>query len=140
MEKKCNCHELYDAEYFKGGYPYCPIHDNPMEKKYPIGDNPAKSAWKKRMGVNFDEPGAIQDYCFYEQGYYDAIEATPTGAVWVKASERLPGWKQPVKWRVYGVERKTQTLSYLAYSESPADLPSYEWLDESGQAQAEMAE
>ena len=26
-DKKCNCHEPYDAEYFEGGYPYCPIHD-----------------------------------------------------------------------------------------------------------------
>lgn len=27
MEKKCNCKEPYDAEYFQGGYPYCPVHD-----------------------------------------------------------------------------------------------------------------
>jgi hypothetical protein len=29
LTKKCNCHEPYDAEYFQGGYPYCPIHDKP---------------------------------------------------------------------------------------------------------------
>lgn len=36
-EKKCNCHEPYDAEKSDGGYPRCPVHDVLQEKKYPIG-------------------------------------------------------------------------------------------------------
>jgi len=34
MEKKCNCHEPYNPDYFQAGYPYCPIHDKPVENKY----------------------------------------------------------------------------------------------------------
>jgi hypothetical protein len=37
MEKKCNCNEPYDPDYFQAGYPCCPIHDNSMQNKYPIG-------------------------------------------------------------------------------------------------------
>ena len=57
-------------------------------------------------------------------------ERRVSGAVWVKASERLPGWRQKVRWRLDGIERKVNDVLYLANGESPAYLPDYEWLDE----------
>jgi hypothetical protein len=58
-------------------------------------------------------------------------EEKPQAAVWVKASERLPGWGRSVKWRLDGIERKKCDVFYMANGESPAYMPNYEWYDES---------
>ena len=52
------------------------------------------------------------------------------GAVWVKASMRLPGWKVRVKWRLDEVERGGRhPLADMAY-EYPVSLYDWEWYDE----------
>lgn len=53
------------------------------------------------------------------------------GAVWVKASDRLPGWRTPVKWRFKGVEMKKYDVAYMSQAESPRHWMDYEWYDES---------
>lgn len=62
------------------------------------------------------------------------VGAGVKGAVWVKASERLPGFETPVKWRLDGIERNKGkvTVVYMANGESPAFLSDYEWYDETG--------
>jgi hypothetical protein len=51
------------------------------------------------------------------------------GAVWVKASERLPGWAQKVKWRVEDGE-VLPGENALSDMTSPFSLEGFEWLDE----------
>lgn len=67
---------------------------------------------------------------------FDGRHVQRSGAVWVKASDRLPGFKTPVKWRLDGIERNKGKVIvvYMATGESPAFLSDYEWLDESGTA------
>lgn len=59
-------------------------------------------------------------------------EARPRqeGAVWVKATERLPGWNKEVKWRQLGKERGYETpKSMLGWASM--FLKDLEWYDES---------
>lgn len=59
---------------------------------------------------------------------------TQQGAVWVMATDRLPGWYKPTKWRLYGVEMDGQyALAYMT-NNYPNSLYGWEWLDESGQS------
>lgn len=60
----------------------------------------------------------------------EALRDAQTGAVWVKASERFPGWRKPVRWRLGGIEKKVCDVYYLMQAESPAHISEYEWLDE----------
>jgi len=64
--------------------------------------------------------------------YATGATSTTQGAVWVPASERLPGWGKRVKWRLDGTEMKENDVLYMANGESPSVLPKYEWLDETG--------
>lgn len=87
--------------------------------------------------------GASNEKISYEETLYqiehfakEGLKSAQQGAVWVRASERLPGFKTPVKWRLDGIERNKGkvTVIYMANGESPAHLPDYEWYDESGTA------
>lgn len=60
--------------------------------------------------------------------------------MWVKASERLPGWRTPVKWRLKGVEMKKYDVAYISQAESPAHWMDLEWLDESATPSESPAE
>lgn len=53
------------------------------------------------------------------------------GEVWVKASERLPGVKTPVKWREGETEMKVKTVWYMVLDTNSEYLSKCEWLDES---------
>lgn len=53
------------------------------------------------------------------------------GALWVKASDRLPGVKTRVKWRLDKVQSERK-YSLLEMTGPLVDLYGYEWLDESG--------
>jgi hypothetical protein len=61
------------------------------------------------------------------------VRDKPTGAIWVKASDQLPGWRTPVRWRHEsgGEVPAKQTVSAMINS-TPVSLHEYEWLDESG--------
>lgn len=51
------------------------------------------------------------------------------GAVWVKATARLPGWDKLVEWRFAGKEPTAkETVRFLS---SAANIHQWEWLDES---------
>lgn len=68
-----------------------------------------------------------QDFQFHSY----QVELAQPGPVWVKASERLPGWRTPVRWRLKGVEMKKYDVAYISQAESPAHWMDLEWLDES---------
>lgn len=55
----------------------------------------------------------------------------PAGCEWVKASERLPGLKTAVKWRVDGIEMKAKALWYMVHDTNSEYLSNCEWYDES---------
>lgn len=49
---------------------------------------------------------------------------------WINAKERLPGWKQVVRWRVNGVQRNTpQSISMFQY-QGLIDIDDFEWCEE----------
>jgi len=64
----------------------------------------------------------------------DEFAATPQGIGWVKASERLPGLKTPVKWRQGELEMKVKAVWYMVLDTNTEYLSNCEWLDE-GQPQ-----
>jgi hypothetical protein len=67
----------------------------------------------------------------YEQRTAQLFRPQP-GAVWVKATTRLPGWDIIVEWRFAGKEPTArETVRFLS---SAANLHQWEWLDESGQS------
>lgn len=66
-----------------------------------------------------------------EQWLKDYASKAQQGARWVKASERLPGIKKPVKWRSSGVEMKVQQLWYMVHDTNSEYLSECEWYDES---------
>lgn len=56
------------------------------------------------------------------------IEPTPQAAVWVKATDRLPGWDKLAEWRFVGKEPTAkETVRFLF---NAANLDRWEWLDE----------
>lgn len=59
------------------------------------------------------------------------MEVAPAGAVWVKASDRLPGLKTPVKWRQGEMEMKVKAVWYMVLDTNSEYLSKCEWLDES---------
>lgn len=56
----------------------------------------------------------------------------PHGPMWVKASDRLPGIKSPVKWREGEREMKVKPVWYMLLDSNSQYLSKCEWLDESG--------
>lgn len=59
------------------------------------------------------------------------VEKAQPGAGWVKASERLPGWKLKVKWRD-GNDHSYATDGEISFFEmDKPNLEGWEWLDES---------
>jgi len=62
------------------------------------------------------------------------LKKAQTGAIWVKASERLPGIKTPVKWRQGEREMKVKAVWYMVLDTDSEYLSKCEWLDESGTA------
>lgn len=60
------------------------------------------------------------------------------GPVWVKASERLPGLKKPVRWRLDGKELSPREVWYMVHDTNSGSLINYEWLDESATAAAPL--
>jgi hypothetical protein len=123
-----------------------------MEKKYPIGDKdmilPAdkvafmlKTIQELKADNKIDhESGEYDRFNVKQEGRYKALEevlqwlnpAAPTGARWVKATTRLPGWEQLVKWRFNGVEQSEKSTVKMSFN--AANLDRWEWLDESGTA------
>lgn len=60
-----------------------------------------------------------------------------TGAVWVKASDRLPGWVFPVKWRLgNGPETQRKIALSEMTDNGMKEILKWEWFDESGTAEA----
>lgn len=60
-----------------------------------------------------------------------------TGAVWVKAKDRLPGWKRRVKWRD-GNDHSCATNGEISLFEmEKPNLEGWEWYDESPAAARE---
>jgi hypothetical protein len=62
-------------------------------------------------------------------------KGAPTGPVWVKATEALPGFAKPVKWKsAKGDEVKGKwSITQMTYN-GPDSLEGWEWLDESAPA------
>lgn len=54
-----------------------------------------------------------------------------TGPVWVKASERLPGWKKRVKWRDGNNHSYATDGEISLFEMEKPNLEGWEWLDES---------
>lgn len=54
----------------------------------------------------------------------------PQGAVWVKASERLPGVRAEVKWRIDDVEWGVKETPLGMWYNKPNTFHKYEWYDE----------
>lgn len=86
------------------------------------------------------QPEAVGNYRITFEGLKRAIEEAlrieqpKTGAVWVKASERLPGWGQFVNWRYNDKIPAGKDTVYGMTNRRPVSLHSLEWLDESGTA------
>jgi hypothetical protein len=54
----------------------------------------------------------------------------PQGAVWVKTTDRLPGWNQPVYWRI-GVGPQTKGKTPLSEMFKGGYIENWQWQDES---------
>lgn len=156
-EKKCNCNEPYDAEYFQGGYPYCPVHDKPKESNMAIIGHGEP---KHHPGSSYQN---LFDYLTKEHGLTllqgemdDLISMVykfhPVGAVWVKASTRTSTQGK----QVYAKDESgRKTVGYFTKSNLASDVidtfysmvggfyikgkdyESLEWLDESPAAARE---
>lgn len=93
---------------------------------------PADDAVQNWFEENIDKECSASSAVYKFRQWLESLQVTrQVGAVWVKASERLPGFKTPVKWRLDGIERNKGkvTVVYMANGESPAYLSDYEWLD-----------
>lgn len=66
-------------------------------------------------------------------------EAQP-GAVWVKASERLPGWKKRVKWRDGNNHSYATDGEISLFEMEMPNLEGWEWLDESAAGREDAVE
>lgn len=127
-----------------------------MEKKYPIDDwsnyIPQMSNIQDRTGISIEWQklwAEIENWYGdpkkHETGehFLKRMQATyfrppaeaerGKGAVWVKASERLPGLRTPVKWRQGEIEMKVTPVWYMVLDTNSEYLSECEWLDESGQ-------
>lgn len=74
------------------------------------------------------------------EGLKNAVEELKrqTGAVWVKASERLPGWRQSVKWKSHeGAEVGKHPLFAMTDPGTAEAMDGWEWLDESAAGREE---
>jgi hypothetical protein len=116
---------LYDLSYVLEQVPkvYCHITGNKMSKVMYASETVISVA-DDYFQQKLDE--AIED----EKG--EKIEVAPKGAVWVEATDRLPGLKTPVKWRQGETELKVQPVWYMVLDTNSEYLSKCEWLDESG--------
>lgn len=86
-----------------------------------------------------DDPrscGAYQSHCGRSLAYVreSQVPVVESGAGWVKASERLPGWGQYVRWRhESGKELPGKESVHSMTDTSPVSLHGFEWLDEGGE-------
>lgn len=75
----------------------------------------------------------------HDIGYERGKRETPQGPGWVKATKRLPGWKTKVKWRDGNNHSYATDGNISLFEMDKPNLEGWEWLDESGQAQPEVA-
>lgn len=100
-----------------------------MEKKYVIlpGDDAVQNWFEENIDKDCSASSAVYKFRLW----LEEMTGQQQGQVWVKASERLPGWRTPVKWRLNGVEMKKYDVEYISQAESPGHWMDLEWLDES---------
>jgi hypothetical protein len=135
MEKKTK------LDLIKEGYEAA--RDNKPEKKCPIGDKYPSSYYQPLFDHMRDQHGLI----LLSTEMSDIIEllrkldskgpATPTGAIWVKASDRLPKEAGPITWRWLDKEAAYSGFNGTAfiYDKGGAQVDmlyaiEIEWLDE----------
>jgi hypothetical protein len=74
--------------------------------------------------------GGIGKLELHEVEYMAESKEKSTGPRRVKASDRLPGLKTPVKWRQGGIEMKANPVWYMVLDTNAEYLSECEWLDE----------
>lgn len=83
-------------------------------------------------------PDTVGKYRISFEGLKNAVgevlRSAQPGAVWVKATTRLPGIRAEVKWRIDGGEWEAKETPLGMWYNKPNDFHKYEWLDESGTA------
>lgn len=136
-EEKCICNEPYDTERHEGGYPRCPVHDKAptFYELVAIIEKNFRAAMLQSRAFTSDEIEAgWQRYKRLNHLWQD--EQPQQSEVWVKATERLPGVRTEVKWRIDGKEWEMKETPLGMWYNKPNDFNKYEWLDESGTAAA----
>jgi hypothetical protein len=109
-----------------------------MEKKYPI-ERPFRVITKTgevhevHKYINNDGEESIwcdEWYGRHVIGQDCEWQQAPAGAVWVKASERLPGIRTQAKWRLDGEEWEAKETVLGMWYNRPDTFNKHEWLDE----------
>jgi hypothetical protein len=78
------------------------------------------------------EAGMPLEEAIFQAGYISGVEFQKgrQEAVWVKTTDRLPGWNQPVYWRI-GEGPQTKGKTPLSEMFKGGYLENWQWLDES---------
>lgn len=88
--------------------------------------------WRKDMRTLTPEEERALEKTFQES-LKDERRAAPTGAVWVKATSRLPGYTTPVKWRDGNDHTHLTSDKIPLIDMAKPFLTNWEWLDEGGE-------
>lgn len=112
--------------------PFCTLTDQELIEKtteliQQLIDTGGKS-WVLNIPAR---PNSDPDLIFTELNYRFKKLIGQLGPVWVKATERLPGWEQPVHWRIGEGRPQTEGKIPLCDLHEGIKVTDWAWLDES---------
>ncbi len=157
-DKNCNCKEPYDSEKHEGGYPYCPVHDKPLNvsiighgkpEQRPAGSNVWVNGTPESDGFYAVKyTGGGYGGCGFKDGkwnqsltdnkivaYLRESNEQPAGNQWINASVRMPIDKKRNYIFRQAMNTRSARVIYLDHfpdisKNMQLPIENIEWLDE----------